>query len=365
MNLKEKLAQLIVCGFRGPTPPQSLTRLIQARGLGGVILFRDNLKDPAQIASLTSRLQELSPSHPLLIMVDQEGGRISRLPPPFTRFPSGAVLGACNSTTLAYQMGQALARELRSVGINMNLAPVLDVLTNPKNSVIGDRALGSDPLQVSKIGLALAMGLQDARVVACGKHFPGHGDTASDSHKELPVMAHSQERLTRVEYPPFEHAIQNRLQALMTAHVVYKALDSRYPATLSQKILTGILREEMGFSGVVLSDDFRMQAITDHYSVQDAAVRAINAGVDLLLVGVSADHASDCLKSLEQAVRRGPLDEKRIDQSVQRILNLKGEMLLPVETVPAGDLPLAGFPDHRELVKEIRARSGHASVRAG
>jgi beta-N-acetylhexosaminidase len=359
MNLKTKISQLLVGGFDGTVPSKELSRLIKTHGLGGIILFQNNLESPGQIARLTNQLQHLSRHAPLLIMIDEEGGRVSRLPPSFTRLPTAAMVGHCNSYDLCYRLGQVTARELKAVGINMNLSPVLDVYTNPANTVIGDRAFGSNPTLVSKLGLALMVGLQDQGVIACGKHFPGHGDTMADSHHELPTVSHTLDRLIQVELKPFHHAIQNRLQALMTAHVVYTALDPQFPATLSRKIVTKLLREAMGFRGLVVTDDLQMKAIADHYPLTEAAIRAVAAGADLLLICHRPEVLPIVLEALHQAVKRGTLSEKRIDLSLDRILSLKEKMLLPYRPVSLKDVKTTvGHPNHQKIVQEIQERAG-------
>lgn len=359
MNLKAKISQLIVGGFDGTSPPKELTQLIKTHGMGGVILFKSNLEDPIQIARLTNRLQRLSTLAPLLIMIDQEGGRVSRLPLPFTQFPAAGLLGTYNSYDLCYRMGQAMARELRAVGINMNLAPVLDVYTNPANSVIGDRAFGNNPTLVSKLGLALMVGLQDQGVIACGKHFPGHGDTVADSHHELPKVSHALNRLIEVELKPFHHSIQNRLQAIMTAHVIYTSLDAQFPATLSKKIVTKLLREAMGFRGLVITDDLHMKAVADHYSLTEAAIRAITAGADLLLFCHHPELLVKIQEALYKAVKRSTIPEKRIDLSLDRILSLKERMLLPYRPSSLKNVKArVGHPDHQKIAQEIQEQAG-------
>jgi beta-N-acetylhexosaminidase len=364
MNLKAKISQLIVGGFDGTSPPKELTQLIKTHGMGGLILFKNNLEDPIQIAKLTNRLQRLSRLAPLLILIDQEGGRVSRLPPPFTQFPAAALLGVCNSYDLCYRLGQAMARELRAVGINMNLTPVLDVYTNPANTVIGDRAFGNNPTLVSKLGLALMVGLQDQGVIACGKHFPGHGDTIADSHHELPKVTHPLSRLIEVELKPFQHLIQNRLQAIMTAHVVYTALDPQFPATLSKKIVTKLLREAMEFRGLVITDDLHMKAVADHYPLAEAAIRAITAGADLLLFCRQPELLVKVQEALYQTVKRGSIPEKRIDLSLDRILSLKERVLLPYRPSSLKEIRnRVGHPDHQKIVQEIQERAGRLASR--
>src|SRR6185295_11171375 len=217
MDLRQQVGQLFMIGFDGTTVSAELKDLFKEYQPGGVILFARNLENTAQIVQLTNELQNLSPESPLFISIDQEGGRVSRLPAGFTIFPTCATIGRCETVDLAYQAATVTATELRAVGINMNMAPVLDVDTNPRNPIIGDRAFSRDPVRVSELGAATLAALQDHRVIACGKHFPGHGDTSADSHLELPLVDASRARLDQVELPPFRHAIQKGLASIMTA----------------------------------------------------------------------------------------------------------------------------------------------------
>lgn len=356
MTLKEKLSQLVMAGFEGTRPSKVLTRLVAGTRVGGVILFRRNVVEPAQVLSLTRALQRSAPRAPLFIAVDQEGGRVSRLPAPFTQFPAAAVLGKRKSVSLTYAVGEAMGRELAAVGINMNMAPVLDVNTNSANPIIGDRAFGDSPMVVEEHGLALMVGLQDRRVIACAKHFPGHGATAADSHLELPEVAVSLGQLERVHLRPFEHAIANRLAAVMTAHVRYPALDPRTPATLSKKILTNLLRRAMGFDGVVVTDALEMKAISDRYDAASAALKAFQAGADLLLFCENPDAPTEAVDALSTAVKRGRLSETRVDESLNRVLRLKERFLLGGRPPTRSALrEVVGCDAHRRLVQQIQA----------
>ncbi|MBI1819012.1 MAG: beta-N-acetylhexosaminidase, partial [Nitrospirae bacterium] len=249
MDIKERIGQLLMVGFDGTAPSREVTEMITKYKVGGVILFKRNIQSLPQLVKLTRDLQKLSPQTPLFMGIDQEGGRVSRLSKEFTIFPAMAAVGKHDSASLGYSVGEVTARELKAVGINVNFAPVLDIHSNPKNPVIGDRAFGETPAIVSKLGLALMMGQEDNGVMACAKHFPGHGDTSTDSHKVLPRVKHTLERLLDFELRPFQHAIANRLDALMTAHVLYSKIDPENPASLSKKIITSILREGMNYDG--------------------------------------------------------------------------------------------------------------------
>ena len=356
MSLRQRIGQLFMLGFSGTTVSPELAELISQYRPGGVILFTRNLENAAQIIRLTNELQKLSPESPLLISIDQEGGRVSRLPAGFTIFPPCAVLGRCGSSELAYQASAATAAELRAVGINMNMAPVLDVDTNPRNPVIGDRAFSGDPAEVCALGLATVAGLQDHRVVACGKHFPGHGDTSADSHKELPIVEASLERLHRVELRPFRHAIENGLAGLMTAHVLYPALDANLPATLSPPILTGLLRRLLAFDGLILTDDLEMHAIIDHYGIEEAAVLAVLAGADMLLICKERDRAVAAMDAVYRAAQAGTIPDERLQASVDRIARVKKRFLHPYAPAdPQAAERIIGSPAHQALLATILA----------
>jgi beta-N-acetylhexosaminidase len=364
MKLTSKIGQLLMVGFHGTTPSKEVQDLIKKHRIGGVILFSRNIKDPVQCAKLTDALQKLSPDAPLLIAVDQEGGRVSRLAPPFTQFPPARALGKSDSVTLTYSVAEAMAKELAAVGINMNFAPVLDVDTNPKNPIIGDRSFGSSPTLVSKHGLAMIVGMHDQKVIPCGKHFPGHGDTAADSHETLPVVNHPISRLADMELKPFIHAVENRLSCIMTAHVRYSQLDDKFPASLSKKIISQLLRKTIEFEGVVVTDDLEMKGITDGFSIPEAAVKAVQAGSDLILVCHSAEQQTAVMEALIHAVENGTISEARLNDSLNRILRLKESYLLPRRsTNPKQVKQVVGCEAHLALVQEIEKKSKAVSAK--
>ena len=351
---QDHIGQLFMIGFDGTTVSADLASFIKECQPGGVILFARNLESTEQIVDLTNNLQRCSPHSPLLISIDQEGGRVSRLPKEFTIFPPCDVLGQCHSSELAYAAASTTAKELAAVGINMNMSPVLDVNSNPSNPVIGDRAFGATPDLVSELGLATVGGLQDNRVVACGKHFPGHGDTMSDSHKELPVVTASRDRLERIEFPPFRRAIDSGVATMMTAHVQYQALDAQRPATLSPTIISKLLRQELYYDGVVLTDDLEMHAIIDHYGIGDAAVLAIQAGCDMPLICKDRTRVITAMQAVTKAVTSSDISPQRLAQSLARIRRLKDRYLLPYRPVTISDARLAvGCRSHRALLRSI------------
>ena len=361
MTLRDQVGQLFMIGFEGTELSQDFIVWLQEFRPGGVMLFTRNLMDPIQVADLTNSLQANAPHSPFLIAIDQEGGRVSRLPTGFTIFPPAAHIGACGSSDLAYRAAAITATELRAVGINMNMAPVLDINTNPSNPIIGDRAFGENSDLVCTMGAATLAGLQEHGVIACGKHFPGHGETRTDSHKELPVVTLSRERLEEVELRTFRHAIGCGLDTMMSAHVRFSAFDDKVPATLSPIIMTDLLRGQLGFSGVIISDDLEMHAISDHATMGEAAVQSLQAGIDLLLLCQRQDRQTEAIEAVERALEGGSLSMKQVDASLSRIEDLKKRYLFPYNPVEVSTIPhQVGIPDHRRVVTEILTQSaGH------
>lgn len=354
LTLREKIGQLFMIGFSGTTVSKDLAGFVAEYKPGGVILFSRNLRSRDQIVRLTNQLQKLAGPQPLFIAVDQEGGRVSRLPAPFTVFPPCAVLGRCDSSELTYAAASATATELRAVGINMNMAPVLDVDTNPDNPIIGDRAFSASATQVSAQGLATLAGLQDNKVIACGKHFPGHGETSVDSHKALPTVTLSADRLRETEIRPFRHAIENGLATIMTAHVLYTSLDDRRPATLSPYLVGDLLRGELEFHGLIITDDLEMHAIVDHYGIEDAAVQAFKAGADVLLLCKDRGMIKAAMEALCKAVKDGQVSEARLEDSLRRIALIKQRFLLPFLPAEArAAREVVGNKTHKSLLASI------------
>src|SRR3954447_22866764 len=259
-SLRLDIGQLLIGSLRGTTITPELRSLAKEFQLGGVILFARNIEAPEQVAELAYDVQLLATESPLWVSVDQEGGRVARLKAPFTEWPPMAVLGRSGDPALARRFAAALAAELKAVGITLDYAPVLDIHTNPRNPIIGDRSLAETAEGVARLGAAIVKGLQDKGVAACGKHFPGHGDTSVDSHLDLPLVEHPPDRIRRVECVPFRGAIAADVAFIMTAHILVPALDEEKPATLSARIVKGMLRDELGFGGVIVSDDLEMKA---------------------------------------------------------------------------------------------------------
>ena len=356
-QLRRTIGRLAVAGFAGTTIPVELRALARDVDVGGVILFARNVEAPEQVAELAYAASALSRTSPPWVSVDQEGGRVARLREPFTRWPPMRALGNSRDASLATRFARALARELRAVGVTLDYAPVLDVDTNPENPVIGDRALAPDPAQTARLGAAVIEGLQAGGVAACGKHYPGHGDAAADSHVELPVVTHALERLRTVELEPFRAAAAGGVAAIMTAHVLYPALDEQNPATLSSPIVS-LLRDELEFDGLVVTDDLEMGAITRHCAVEDAAVRAIGAGCDMvLLCGTDTDRQAAAVEALIHAVEDGRLPRTRVEQALVRQERVKARFLIGVENWrplrPAALRAVVGCSEHAAIAREM------------
>src|SRR5438093_8745923 len=278
--LRRQVGQLLIAGFNGHQISPELRSLAKEFSLGGVILFARNVAEPEQVAELAFEAARLVPDLPLWVSIDQEGGRVARLKSPFTEWPPMATLGRSGDVRLAERFARALAAELKAVGVNLDYAPVLDIHTNPRNPVIGDRALAEKAADVARLGAAIVRTLQAEGIAACGKHFPGHGDTSTDSHVELPLVEPPPDRLRETEFVPFKAAIDAGVATIMTAHVLVPSLDETRPASLSRRIVHDILREELKYEGVILSDDLEMKAIAAEYEVPSAAILAIQAGCD-------------------------------------------------------------------------------------
>ncbi len=352
--LREKIAQMFIVGCRAERVGGDERLLFEEYAFGGFILFRDNCCEPRQISSLCRQLWDTTLNPPPFLAIDQEGGRVHRLPSAFTHFPAAAEIGARRDRDLAYRCGRAAAAELALVGINLNFAPVLDVTSNPLNPIIGDRSFGTAPEQVIDMSSAWTNGLRDSGIISCGKHFPGHGATEQDSHLTLPVVTKSLDELKSIELPPFAHACRNGIDALMTAHVRYTALDSNVPATLSEHIVTGLLRHQLGYDGVVFSDDLDMKAISDNFTPQEAAARAVRAGVDVLLFCHDLSKAVEAFEFLYAEAEKEPVLRARIEKSYRRIVELKRRYLKSF-TALADDEIIAQLKamNHRRIVDEV------------
>ncbi len=322
-TLQKKLGQFFIIGFHGVTPPPETEWLIQKRNIGGVILFKGNCPELEATLELVHHLKELNLQSPLTMAIDHEGGRVHRLPKPFTHFPAmqkiGKLYEKLPSTKMAFDVGLAMGQELRAAGFHWNFAPVLDVHTNPFNPVIGDRSFSADPAVVALAACQFIRGLEEAGIAACGKHFPGHGDTDEDSHEVLPHLPHNMKRLESVELIPFEAAIQENVAGIMTAHVVYDGLDQGLPATFSIKLLRDLLRDQLGFEGLIVSDDLAMGAISQGTTLEESCVKAFNAGCDVLIIGKNPQQQALALDTFARAVEEGIIPQEKVEESLARI----------------------------------------------
>ncbi len=320
-SLRRVVARLFLGGLPGPSLDADTRRLYADVPFAGVTLFRANAGDPTTMRALVRDLHGLDPADPPLVAIDHEGGRVHRLAPPFTHFPPAATV-AQHGVGAVRAVATAMARELAALEIDLTFAPVLDVASNPTNPVIGDRAFGTDPETAAAAALAAFRATRAVGLLTCGKHFPGHGDTATDSHLDLPVVDRDRRSLRATELRPFARAVAARVPMLMTAHVHYPALDATLPATLSPAIVTTLLRERLGFRGVVASDDLEMKAIADRWSAGEAAVLALAAGCDLLLICHRQDWLRASVDAVEHAVASGRLEETRIRDAYRRVTRL-------------------------------------------
>ncbi len=346
------IPSLFCIGLPGPELDDSTRRLLD-RGVGGVILFARNVRSPEQVARLCHDLKAYA-GRPLLITIDQEGGRVARLREGFTAIPAMRDLGATGDGALGREVGRVLGRELKAVGIDLNFAPVMDVDSNPANPVIGTRSLARDPETVARLGVALAQGMQEVGVAACAKHFPGHGDTDTDSHLALPRLGHGMDRLKAVELLPFRAAIAGGVASIMSAHVVFEALDSGVPGTLSKKVMTDLLAGEMGFGGLRISDCMEMKAIANGQGwcgVVGASVKALQAGVDLVLISHGHDLAHAAMDAAEKALNAGELAHARVADAEARLKVVLECYAVKAQAAP--DLSCLNGAAHREVAARI------------
>ena len=335
-DIKLLLGQCLSVGFDGPVIPAEYEKLVKDYKIGNVVLFKRNVQSYAQLRDLCQSLTRLilnETGHVPFIMSDEECGGVSRIGHIAAPTPCAMATGATGDTENAYRLGRITGDELRACGINMAIGPVLDCYSNPDNIVIGNRSFGADPQQVAAFGLAYKQGLEDAGVFPCAKHFPGHGDTAVDSHLAVPVVEKSEEAFRKTELVSFKAAIDAGIEAIMTAHVMLPAVDpARVPSTVSKKIMTGLLRDELGFEGLLLTDGMEMNAVMNLYGIEDACRRALDAGCDICLVCHSAEQAASTMEYLGKAVENGTLDRAVIEERAARVLYWKEKIKPPKGT---------------------------------
>lgn len=342
MSIEEKVGQLAIIGLDGKSMDNNALTFIQTYHVGGFILFKDNIENAKQTLTLLNQLKQSntddSDSIPLWLSVDQEGGKVSRMPPEYTKMPTARQIAGKDNTDYTYAVGQSLGAELASLGFNMDFAPVLDINSNPNNPVIGDRSFGSDADTVSAHGIAMMNGIRSQGIASVAKHFPGHGDTSVDSHKNLPVVNKSLKELNGFELLPFQEAIEDDVDAIMVGHLLMTKLDKEHPASISKAVITDLLRGQLDYDGVVITDDMTMKGLTGGRDIGDAAVDAILAGGDILLVCHEYELQKKVLDTVLDRVKDGTITSKRLDESVYRILRLKARYDLDDEPISSVDI---------------------------
>lgn len=325
MTLNEKIGQLVITGLDDYTNNKHSKTLINTYHVGGFILFKRNIKNANQALALVNSLKSTNSSNtiPLFFGIDEEGGRVTRMPSEFVKLPTNKAIGQINNSSFSNKIGGILGQELKSFGLNVDFAPVLDINSNPKNPIIGDRSFGVNSTVVSKLGIQTMKGIQAQNIIPVVKHFPGHGDTSVDSHVGLPVVYNDMKRLKNLELIPFSEAIKNGADMVMVAHILLPKIDSKNPASFSKTIIMGVLRNSLKFNGVVITDDMTMGAIVKNYNIGESAVKSLSAGTDIILVCHDFNKEIQVLKAIKNSVANGTLSKQSIDEKVYRILKLK------------------------------------------
>lgn len=358
--MRKKIGQQFIIGIEGKKLTQKEIDFIIEYNIGGVILFARNLEEPKQIHALVSEIQNLRfkmpDKAPLFVSVDMEGGRVHRLKDPFTQWPALNNLGKIDSTNATFEFGLKMGEELKAFGFNLDYAPCADVLLNPKNQVIGDRAFGTDPELVAKHVSAITRGYMKANVMPCGKHFPGHGSTLVDSHEDLPVDNRNLKQLEDSgELEPFKRMVRSRINFIMTAHMKFPNIDKQWPVTLSPFFLKQILRQALRYRGLIISDDLGMKAIANHYDPAVAPVQALNAGVNVLLYCNDLEAPQKAIQNISRALSDGKLTEQTIMDNFDLIMKTKEKFLTePVEPFSIEKaMAVIQNPETKEFAKQL------------
>lgn len=325
MTMEEKIGQLFILGFEGKDIEEETKHLIEDFKIGGLILFSRNIEDSNQIIQLINNLKDLNKNNkiPLFISIDEEGGNVSRLPKEFKKLPQAKKIGDTRDIDLSFKFGELLGLRLKSLGFNLNYAPVMDINSNPKNPVIGNRAFGNNPEVVTSYGIPVMKGIQSMGIISGIKHFPGHGDTDVDSHINLPVINKSLEEIRDFELIPFKKSIEEDVDMIMIAHILFPNIDKEYPSTMSKDIITYLLRKEMGFEGVIISDDLTMGAIIENYTLEGATLKFLQSGGDIALICHGTDDFKSIFEYIKIKVKNEEIPIEDIDNKVYRILRLK------------------------------------------
>lgn len=322
MTLEEKIAQQLVLGFNGTDYNAALKRY-STRNIGGVILFKKNIVNESQVTQLNRDIFHNATDIPMFIGIDQEGGRVNRLPASIQNIESAYTIGLSHDKQYAYQQGRYIGENVKRMGFNLDFAPVLDIWSNPVNKVIGDRSFGHDANTVSDMSRSFRRGINDSGIITSGKHFPGHGDTVADSHVTLPVSNKSLDELMKFELLPFKRHIDDGIDMIMVSHISFPDIDNKYPASISKEIVTNILKKKLGYKGVIISDDLSMGAISDRYSLNEAVVRGLQSGETIMLIGSDAVDVDTLIQYVKSNVENGNIDKKIIDENNEKIIRLK------------------------------------------
>lgn len=361
MKLNEIIGQHMLIGVSGHTLTNDEKKFIVENNISGIVLFARNLSTPEQIRNLCAEIQSLrhkmASKAPLFIGIDMEGGRVHRLKAPFTQWPPLKTIGDLDAPTVAFHFAHAMGRELMSVGINLDFAPCIDVYTNPLNTVIGDRAVSTDPHQVEKMASALVRGYIKSGILSCAKHFPGHGHTIIDSHEELPVEEADLKRLHEVELVPFRRALRSRVDMVMTAHILFKSVDKDWPVTLSEFFLKKMLRDELKYKGLIITDDLDMKAMAIHYDKASIPVRSLQAGNDLILYCNEPESPPMAIESIISAVAQGQYSQSQLEATLNRILDVKKIKLINPDPKPIAEaMEIIGSPEHKYIADCLRRK---------
>lgn len=350
MTLEEKIGQMVLIGVDGYTMDENSKEMIEKHHVGGIILYKKNVADHNQLLAFINSIKSVNKKNkvPLFLSVDEEGGRISRMPQGFKSIPTSEAIGKINNLNFSFEIGRIIGEEVKGFGFNMDFAPVLDINSNPENPVIGDRSFGGDSEVVRRLGIQTMKGLQSEDIVPVVKHFPGHGDTSVDSHVGLPVVNNDIERLKNFELIPFMDAIKNGADAIMIAHILLPKIDAENPASLSKTIITGLLKNDLGFQGVIMTDDMTMGAIGESYNIGEAAIKSVGAGNDIVMIAHEYDKQMLVINALKEGVEKGIILEDRIDKSVYKILKLKQKYGINNEVI--NDMDVGGMNKQIENV---------------
>lgn len=358
--MNKSFGQLMIMGIQGTSLTEDEKKFIISNNISGVILMGRNCESPKQVHELCHNIQSLRfkmpDKAPLFIGIDMEGGRVQRLKAPFTIWPPAKKLGELDNSTLSFNMSYKMGLELKSVGINLNFAPCVDIFSNPQNQVIGDRALGSEPESVGKLASALVRGFIKSEVISCVKHFPGHGNTLLDSHEDLPKENADLKRLEEFEMVPFKRSFKARAEMCMTSHILFPNIDPKYPATLSELFIKKILKEQCRFRGLVITDDLDMKALTKIYSTEQIPVLALKAGCDLLLYCNEPLSPPKALEAIIEATAQGILDVKQLEQTANKILAFKKDHIPNPDPISFEEASkLIGCEEHQKIAEAIKS----------